>query len=138
MKNNTKKIVIGAVVLVALVALFAVLYSQFGPKAVKGSKHVTIEVVDNNSESTSYALDTDAEYLRQAMDELGDKGFTYDGTDSEYGIMISSVNGLMADYATDGAYWAIYVNGEYGQYGADSQPVADGDTYTFKYEVYAQ
>ena len=51
-----------------------------------------------------------------------------------YGIMISTINGETADYATDGAYWALYVNGEYGMYGADSQPVADGDKYTWTYE----
>lgn len=138
MKNNQKKIIIGVVCLAVLVALFAVLYSKFSAKPVAGAKNITIEVVDNDNATTTYTLDTDAEYLRQAMDELHDQGFSYDGTDSEYGIMISAVNGLMADYETDGAYWAIYVNGDYGQYGADSQPVADGDTYTFKYEVFAQ
>ena len=40
----------------------------------------------------------------------------------------------MSDYAEDGAYWAIYVNGAYGEYGADSQPVADGDAFSFIYE----
>ena len=69
------------------------------------------------------------------MDELGDQGFSYEGTDSDYGIMISSINGVTADYATDGAYWSLYVNDEYGMYGADAQPVTDGDKYTWKYEL---
>ena len=70
------------------------------------------------------------------MDELSanGSGFSYAGTDSEYGLMVEYVNEERADYAQDGAYWALYVNGEYGQYGADSQPVADGETYSWVYE----
>ena len=134
MKNNTKKIVIGVVCLAVLVALFAVIWNKFGAKPTAGAKNITVEVVNSEGEATDYTLDTDAEFLRQAMDELGDKGFSYEGTDSEYGIMISTINGETADYATDGAYWSLYVNDEYGMYGADSQPVADGDKYTWKYE----
>ncbi|MBQ9588675.1 MAG: DUF4430 domain-containing protein [Butyrivibrio sp.] len=135
MKNNTKKIIIGAVILIVLIALFAVIWNKFSAKPTKGAKNITVEVVDNEGATTDYTLDTDAEYLRQAMDELGDQGFSYEGTESEYGIMIEYVNELRADYTADGAYWAIYVNGEYGQYGVDTQPVTDGDTYTFKYEL---
>ena len=70
------------------------------------------------------------------MDELTENDeFTYEGTDSDYGIMINTINGVTADYNVDGAYWAIYVNGEYGQYGADTQPVADGDAFQFVYET---
>ncbi|MBR4445115.1 MAG: DUF4430 domain-containing protein, partial [Solobacterium sp.] len=59
---------------------------------------------------------------------------TYEASTSEYGLFINAVNGLTADYDKDGAYWAIYVNGEYGSYGADQQPVTDKDTYSFVYE----
>ena len=57
------------------------------------------------------------------------------GSDSEYGLFITSINGITAD-GSDGAYWSIYVNGEYGQYGADSQPVNDGDAFSFRYETF--
>lgn len=134
MKDNKKKIIIGVICLLVLVAVFGVCFKVFGPKATKGAKHVTVEVVNSEGAATDYELDTDAEFLRQAMDELGDQGFSYEGTDSEYGVMISAINGETADYATDGAYWALYVNDEYGMYGADSQPVADGDKYTWTYE----
>ena len=135
MKNNTKKIVIGAVCLVVLIAVFAFAYTKFSAKPSKGAKNITLEVVNSTGDTTSYTLDTDAEFLRQAMDELGDQGFSYEGTESEYGLMVETINGEQAVYATDGAYWSIYVNGEYGMYGADSQPVTDGDKYTWKYEL---
>ena len=71
------------------------------------------------------------------MDELSSNGsgFSYSGADSEYGIMIEYINEERASFAEDGAYWALYVNGEYGQYGADAQPVTDGDTYAWVYEL---
>ena len=133
-KKTNKKVIIGVVALVAVIAVLAVVYSAFRAKPVEGSKEITIEVIDNEQETTAYELRTDAEYLRQAMEEA--EGLTFSGTESEFGLMIDTVNGVYADYNADGAYWSIYVNGEYGQYGIDSQPVLDGDTFTIQYEVY--
>lgn len=123
--------IVGVVVLVALVAGFVFMYRAFVPKATEGAKAITIEVIDNEQASTVYDVHTDAEYLRQAMEEA--EGLTFGGDESEYGLMLITVNGIQADYATDGAYWSIMVNGEYGMYGIDSQPVADGDEYQIVY-----
>lgn len=134
--KKTNKLLYG---LIALLACVAVLYGVFRitrPKTVEGAKHITIEVVDKEEKVTSYELATDAEYLKEAMDELAARtDFTFDGSDGEYGFFIESVNGLKAVYEEDNAYWAIYVNGEYGQYGADQQPVTDGDVYRLAYEI---
>ena len=137
MKNNKKSIIIGAIILVVLIVAFGAAYYFNKPATSTGSKNIVIEVTASNGETSDYELSTDAEYLKQAMDELAanGSGFSYSGTDSEYGIMIEYVNEERADYAQDGAYWALYVNGEYGQYGADAQPVTDGDTYAWVYEL---
>ena len=92
MKNNTKKIVIGLICLVVLVAAFAICWKVFSPKPAKGAKHITVEVVNSEGATTDYELDTDAEFLRIAMDELGDQGFSYEGTDSEYGVRNHDLN----------------------------------------------
>ena len=135
-KNNTKKIIIGDVILVALIAVFAFCYNKFSAKSTVGEKAIVIEVVDSNGESTKYEMNTDAEYLKDAMDELAEANndFSYSGTESEYGTMIEVINGEQAIFTEDNAYWALYVNGEYGQYGADQQPVVNEDTYTWQYE----
>jgi len=130
-KAGNKKVIIGVVVLVAVIALFAVIYAVFREKPVEGSKSITIEVVDNEQQSTNYELKTDAEYLRQAMEEAD--GLTFSGTESEYGLMVDTVNGLKADYNEDHAYWSFNVNGEYCNYGIDTQPVMDGDTFSIIY-----
>lgn len=137
MKKN-QKIIISVVVVVALIAVLLGIYAFFKPKATTGSKEYTVNVVDAEGTTVTYDGTTDAEYLSELMDELVEEGdFSYVGEAGEYGLYITTINGITADYATDGAYWSIYVNGEYGQYGADSQPVTDGDEYSFVYEVYA-
>ena len=137
-KKLNKKAILGVVALVALIAIFAVVFTMFKPKTMEGSKAIVIEVVNKAGESTEYEVNTDAEYLRQAMEELQefDEDFTFAGDESQYGLTIHTVNGEKADFNTDSAYWSIMVNGEYGQYGAESQPVVDGDTYSFVYTVF--
>lgn len=132
-KKSNKNIIIGAVVLVALIAVLAVVYVIFGAKPAAGSKAITIEVVNQAQESTVYEVQTDAEYLRQAMEET--EGLTFSGTESEFGLMVDTVNGERADYTLDGAYWSFYVNGEYCNYGIDSQPVLDGDAFAIMYTL---
>lgn len=135
MKKKTKAIL--WTVLIALVIIFICVWQSQKKKGVHtGDKEVTVEVTDDQGETRTYTAETDAEYLSELMDELAeDDDFTYTSSDSEYGMYIESINGVTADYDKDGAYWSILVNGEYGQYGADSQPVADGDTYSFVYEA---
>ena len=129
--TSKKKIALGIGCLVVLIAVLAVIYSVFGAKPVAGSKDITIEVINKAEESVVYELSTDAEYLRQAMDEA--EGLTYDGTESEYGMMISTINGEIADYSVDGGYWSFYVNDDYCNYGIDTQPVVDGDAFKIVY-----
>lgn len=135
-QSDRKKIIIGAVILVVLLAAFAVIYAVFGPKAAQGSKEYILKVVDDNGETTEYTGHTDAEYLRGALEELEKADdLTIEGEESDYGLFIDTVNGVTADYSKDKAYWALYVNGEYGNYGVDSQPLTDGDIYSLVYEI---
>lgn len=133
-RKTNKKIIAGVVALVAVIAVMAVLFSVFREKPVTGSKAITIEVVDKSANSTTYEVRTDAEFLRQAMEEA--KGLTFSGAESEYGMMVDTVNGELADYTVDGSYWAFYVNGDYCNYGIDTQPIENGDAFSIVYTVY--
>lgn len=130
MKANAKKVA-GIIAVALLVAVLGVMYFVFREKPVEGRKNITIEVVNSAAESTLYELSTDAEFLRQAMEET--EGLTFEGDETEYGLTISTVNGERADYTIDGAYWGFYVNGEYCNYGIDTQPVIDGDAFKIEY-----
>ena len=129
--KSSKKVILGVAALVVVIAALAILYNVFREKPVEGSKSITIEVVNKAEASTKYQLKTDAEYLRQAMEEA--EGLTFSGTESEYGMMVDTVNGETADYSVDSSYWGFYVNGEYCNYGIDTQPVADGDAFSIVY-----
>ncbi len=132
-KTSNKKIVIAAVVLVLVAAVFAGVYLVLSPKAAEGSKNITIEVVDDQAQSTMYEVNTDAEYLGDAIRET--EGLTVEGTEGDYGLMVDTVNGIVADYNTNGAYWAFYLNGEYCNYGMDEQLILDGEEYQIVYTV---
>ncbi len=130
-KGNKKKriLAVGALVLVAVI--FAGIYVVLGPKASAGAKQITIEVIDDTQASTVYEVSTDAEYLGDAIRET--KDLVVGGTEGEYGLMVDTVNGIVADYNADGAYWAFYVDGEYCMYGMDEQPIEDGQAYQIIY-----
>lgn len=122
---------LGAGLVVALIAVFALIFVNFSEKPVEGSKEISIEVINQAEESELYELKTDAEFLRQAMEEA--EGLEFSGQESEYGLMVEVVNGESAIYDKDNAYWSFMVNGEYSNYGIDTQPVEDGDAFQIVY-----
>lgn len=129
----SKKGLIGIAVLVVIVVAFLAIYAVFDAKGVAGEKNITIEVINKAQESIVYEVSTDAEYLRGAMDDA--EGLTYDGEEGPYGLAISAINGEVADFNVDSAYWSFYVNGEYCNYGIDEQPILDGDEFQIVYTV---
>ena len=132
-KPGNRKMVFAVIALIIAIAAAACLYFAFREKPSEGKKQITISVVGISGEATDYALQTDAEYLRQAMEEA--EGLTFSGQESEYGMMVETVNGEGAVFAENGAYWSFYVNGDYCNYGIDTQPVEDGDLFRIEYTV---
>jgi hypothetical protein len=55
--------------------------------------------------------------------------------DGPYGYYITKANGILAS-DDDKAYWAIYVNGEYGMNGISATPVTEGTVYKLEYTNY--
>ena len=96
-------------------------------------KSITVEVVDNKGESKVYNIKSDASVLLDALKAT--EGLTLEGNVGDYGYYVTAVNGVTADFDKDQAYWAFYVNGEYGQTSVDTQPIAEGDSFKLVYEV---
>lgn len=126
-----KKTILIAVAAVLVLALMLGAYFLFREQATQGEKAITITVINSKGEQTVYALQTDALYLEQAMQEA--EGLTYEGSEGPYGLMISHINGERAVYEEDGAYWGFNVNGSYCNYGISEQPVNDGDAFEIVY-----
>lgn len=134
-KKGNKKLILGIVALVAVVAMLATVFLVFREKPVEGAKSITIEIIDDAQNSTVYEVNTDAEFLAEAMEDA--EGLEFSGyEDPAYGLTITTINGVTADFNTGNAYWSYYVNDDYCNYGASSQPVEDGDAFVIRYEVY--
>ena len=122
-----KKVILGVGILVVLIVAMALIWTKFREKPVEGSKAITIEVINAKEESKVYEVSTDAEFLKEAMDEVEDLTYTLEDG------MILSINGEQAIWAEDNAFWGINGNGEYGQLGIEVQPIEDGDEIEFVY-----
>ena len=60
-----KTLRIMAIVLFIAVIAFTLFYCVFAPQPLEGAKTITIQVVDDKQNTTTYETHTDAQYLRQ-------------------------------------------------------------------------
>ena len=95
-----------------------------------GKTEFTFVVTLADGSVTNYLIHTDKETVGAALLELG----LIEGEDSQYGLYVKSVQGVVADYDTDKTYWAFYVNGAYASTGVDQTKVEAGATYAFTVE----
>ena len=129
---KSKKYLYGIVAVAAAIVVMLVIYLVGKPDVTLGSKSVDIAVTDDEGYEKQYFINTEAQDLKQVMDELEQQDFEYSGEEGEYGLYVDTVNGIKADNIN--AYWAFYVNGEYCNYSIDRQPVNDGDVFEIVYE----
>ena len=92
----------------------------------KGKTTVDIKVTAGEK-SVVVTLKTDEMILEDALL----KENLIAGDESEYGLYIKTVNGIIADYDTDKTYWAIYKDGEYMMEGAGVTEIKSGQEYEF-------
>lgn len=129
MKKNTKTI-IALVVLAALIIGATLLYKTFAPAAQVGAKHVEIAVIHADGSSKDFSLDTDAETLRAALDELG----IIEGDEGEYGLYVTAVDGESAD-ADAQQWWCFTKGGEMLMTSVDNTMIQDGEHYEVTFTV---
>ena len=78
----------------------------------------------------THSVVTECETVGEALIEKG----LISGEDGPYGLMVSTVCGVVADYGTDKTYWALYVGGEYSMVGVDALKCADVTEVEFRVE----
>lgn len=121
--NKRTKTILSLVALVVVVAAFVGIYFATRPDTVAGEKHITVALVGKDS-SRTVELDTDEEYLGPALQSEG----LIDGTQSEFGLYITTVDGYTADESAQ-EWWCLTKGGESVNTGVDSTPIADGDAF---------
>ncbi len=94
----------------------------------KGEKTITV-IVKAEDQSVTFTVNTDKDTVGAALLEHE----LIDGEQSDFGLYLKEVNGITADYDTDKAYWAFYIDGEYAMTGVDGTPITDGATYSLEY-----
>ena len=75
-----------------------------------------------------YAVSTNEENVGKALLELSLIG----GDESEYGLYVKTVCGVLADYDADKTYWALYTDGEMSMVGVDGVKCADVASVEFR------
>lgn len=135
---------VSLLLVVLLIAAATVCFSSCAPKTTEtgatitethtvgeGATTITVSVVNDKKEAAVFTIHTNATTLRGALEENN----LVEGSDSQYGLFIESVNGLRADYSANGAWWAIYIGSEMASTGVDGITLTDGGSYSLVYTV---
>jgi len=100
------------------------------PVLGEGENVFVFSVFDKDGKETAYEIHTDKTIVGEALQELG----LLEGEEGAYGLYVTVVGGIRADYDKDGVYWAFYIDGEYAMSGVDVTEIEAGKTYAFKVE----
>lgn len=131
--NRKQKISIAAaVVLIVIAAVLLIVSHNNQPVTVEGAKTITVAIIPDAEYEKNYTIHTDVEYLRGALEQEG----LIEGTESEYGLYVTSVDGIAADDSL--RQWWCFNDGEGNMLmtGVDTTPIADGDTFQIVLSVY--
>lgn len=125
MKN--KKIIISlSVVLAIIIAAFAGIYIATRPETSTDKKTISVTVIFADKSNKDYTIETKAEYLSDALNEIGllnEK--EYEKSDGLY----TYIAGERADYTLDGSWWCVTKGGEMTTVGMNELTIADGDSF---------
>ena len=122
-KPMNKKLLAGVLALVLVVAALIGIYFATRPATSAADKTITATVVANGEEE-AFTIHTDEGYLRGALESID----LIAGEESEYGLFVTTVNGITADDANQ-EWWCFTKGGESLNTGVDSTPIADGDAF---------
>ena len=124
MKKQTRNIIIAVALLLALVIGAVLIWNANKPDAQEGGKALVVTVVHGDESSKDFSFTTDAENLRTALEEQK----LIEGTESEYGLFVTTVDGETADEAQQ-QWWCFSKDGEDLVTGVDDTMIADGEHY---------
>lgn len=95
----------------------------------QGATVFNFQMFDGEGNVLSWNVHTDETTVGAALVEVG----LIEGETSDFGLMVSHVNGIRADFVEDDAYWAFFVDDDFAMVGVDATDIEEGVTYKFIY-----
>ncbi|MCL2563708.1 MAG: hypothetical protein FWE08_06705 [Oscillospiraceae bacterium] len=95
----------------------------------QGETVFRFEVTDPDETVTAWDVHTDEATVGAALFAVG----LIDGDETAWGLMVTEVNGVVADWDANGAFWGFFIDGEFAVTGVDATYIAPGVTYAFVY-----
>ena len=92
------------------------------------AKSVSVTIVYEDKTEEKIELNTEAEFLADALVEKGIIEYDKDG-------YYTTVKGVTADYNKDQAWWCVTKGGEMTNEGLNTLAISDGDTYEITYTI---
>ena len=132
MNKNKKVLIIAAVVLLVIAAVLLIVDRNRQPQTEQGAKTISVAVIMDGETTRELTIRTDAEFLRGALEQEN----LIEGTESEYGLYVTTVDGIAADDAK--RKWWCFNDGEGNMLnsGVDTTPIADGDAFQIVLSTY--
>lgn len=141
MKRTVRKVIAVILVLAAILTLAAC--AKVPPEGLwesatyrndmtfgNGAKAIEV-TVEAGEYSVLFTVKTDKVTLADALVEHG----LISGEETQYGLSVYYVNGIKADWNTDGAYWSLYEGESYATSGVSFIEVKDGDSFKLVYAM---
>ena len=130
MKSKKTKVIAGVVL--ALLVIAAVLLFVFTrPTGSAGGKHIVFQVTHTDGSAKEFAISTDSENLRGALEQEG----LISGEEGAYGLYVTVIDGEEADDSLN-QWWCFTQDGVMLNTGVDDTMISDGDHYEAAIDTY--
>lgn len=127
---NNKKLVLAAVALVAVIALFAGIWFVTRPEGTAGEKAFTLTVIHKDGTEKVFHLTSSEEFLGAALVAEGII------VESNSPGLYNTVDGETSDYSKDQSYWNFFIGDTAAMEGMNTTPITDGGVYKLVYTIY--
>jgi len=97
----------------------------------EGDTSFLLRVTDNEDVTTLWTVYTNEETVGDALYAIG----LIDGDHTDFGLMIQSVDGVVADFDANGAWWGFFVDGEFATAGVSDTTIEPGIEYALVYST---
>ena len=92
---------------------------------------VTVKIIHKDQSEKTFVIETEATTLLGALQQEN----LVEGEDQATGYYITAIDGEVADWSQDQGWWCFTKGGVMLMSGADTTPIADGETYEITYTV---